>query len=221
MEILPKFKHPRFLELALTHRSYLNEDKSVKTSNERLEFLGDAIISLFTSSYLYKTYPKLTEGDLTNLRSLLIRTESLAAMAQELDLGTLLKLSKGEEKSGGRENKTILANTFEAFIGALFLDQGEKGVSKILSCHLFPKAKTFTAHQTLKDAKSLFQELVQEKKLSAPVYRILQSVGPEHAKVFTCGVYVSNTLWGKGEGHSKQEAEQVAAKHAIEKFKKS
>lgn len=226
MATLPKFKNTELLDQALTHRSFLNEMKKSKVakkveSNERLEFLGDAIISFLTSSHLFKTFPNFAEGDLTNLRSLLVRTESLASVAKTLKLGTFLKLSKGEEESGGRENMAILANTFEAFIGALFLDQGLSAVSKILEISLFPKAKKLVEHKTLKDAKSLFQELVQEKKLPAPNYKILESEGPEHAKVFTCGVFVKNTLWGKGKGRTKQDAEQAAAKKAIEKFKKS
>lgn len=226
MTTLPKFKDTELLDQALTHRSFLNEMKKSSyskkvESNERLEFLGDAIISFLTSTYLFETFPDFTEGDLTNLRSLLVRTESLSSVAKTLNLGKLLKLSKGEEESGGRVNIAILANTFEAFIGALFQDQGLPAVSKILQTYLFPKAKKLVAHQTLKDAKSLFQELVQEKKLPAPSYKILESKGPEHAKVFTCGVFVKNIMWGQGKGRTKQEAEQAAAKRAIEKFKKS
>lgn len=218
---LPKFKDQELFKTALTHRSYLNEEKQVKSSNERLEFLGDSIISFLVSNYLYQTFPKLKEGDLTNLRSLLVRTEALYQIAKKLQLGDLLRLSKGEEESGGRKNETILANTFEAFVGALFLDQGLPSVRKFLEIHLLPKAQELAMNKSLKDAKSLFQELVQEKKLPSPVYKILSTEGPEHAKVFTTGVFVRETLWGKGKGRSKQEAEQMAAKKAIDNFKKS
>lgn len=221
MGALPKFSNKDFLQLALTHRSVLNEKKTLVSSNERLEFLGDAIISFLTSEYLYKTFPKLNEGSLTNLRSLLVRTEMLASISQELDLGSKVLLSKGEEDSGGRKNKAILANTFEAFIGALFLDRGLDPVIKLLEKELFPKAKDFAETASLKDNKSLFQEIVQEKKFPSPVYKIVKSEGPEHAKTFTVGVFVKDTLWGTGKGRSKQEAEQNAATVAIEKFQKS
>lgn len=221
MATLPKFKNAKLLQTALTHRSYLNEEKTALVSNERLEFLGDAIISFLTSSYLFDKYPKLHEGDLTNLRSLLVRTESLSNIAKELDLGTKLLLSRGEEESGGRTNSTLLANTFEAFVGALYLDQGVEAVEKLLKNTLFPKAETYVLHKTLKDAKSLFQELVQDKKIPFPIYKVLTSQGPEHAKIFTAGVYAGQKLWGKGRGRSKQEAEQEAAKVAIANFKKS
>lgn len=221
MTALPKFQDEDLLKLALTHRSVLNENKKITASNERLEFLGDAIISFLTSDYLYNNFPKLHEGSLTNLRSLLVRTETLASISLTLDLGSKVLLSKGEEDSGGRKNTAILANTFEAFVGALFLDQGIAPVSKLLEGELFPKAKVFTKTHSLKDHKSLFQEIVQEKKLPSPVYKIVKSVGPEHAKIFTTGVFVKDTLWGTGTGKSKQEAEQNAAKVAIEKFQKS
>lgn len=221
MEILPKLKDPNLLSVALTHRSYLNEEKTALLSNERLEFLGDAIISFLTSNFLFKNFPDLHEGDLTNLRSLLVRTESLASVAKKLELGKLLKLSKGEEESGGRNNTTLLANTFEAYTGALFIDQGISVVEKLLTTHLFPMTKQHILHKTLKDAKSLFQELVQNKKLPSPVYKVLDTQGPEHAKAFTVGVFVKDTMWGKGKGHSKQDAQQKAAKQAIANFGKS
>lgn len=221
MATLPKFKNEKLLIIALTHRSYLNEEKSVSSSNERLEFLGDAVISFLTSNYLFQNFPKLHEGDLTNLRSLLVRTESLSDVAKKIGLGEVLKLSKGEEESGGRTNTTLLANTFEAVVGALFLDQGVSAVEKLLSTHLFPMAKTHVLQKTLKDGKSLFQEFVQDKKLPSPVYKTLGTEGPEHAKTFTVGVFVKETLWGKGKGRSKQEAEQKAAKVAIANFRKS
>lgn len=216
---LPNIKQKNLLEQAFTHRSYLNENPQRKlSSNERLEFLGDSILSFVVSNYLYKNFTRLPEGDLTNLRSLLVQAKTLASMSQSLGFGAQLKLSRGEDESGGRENNTILANTYEAFIGALFLDQGLETVSEFIQNTLIIKIPELTQKGTLKDDKSLLQELVQEKRLPAPIYKILKSQGPDHAKIFTVGVYIDNKIAATGEGRSKNEAEKQAAQTALKQW---
>lgn len=217
---LPKFKNKQLFEQAFIHRSYLNEVKEKIDSNERLEFLGDSVISFIVSEYLYKKYPEFDEGKLTNLRSLLVNKISLASIAKQLNFGHLLKLSKGEEESKGRQNQSLLADCFEAFIGALYLDQGIRIVNDFLVQVLLPKADVFVAKQSLKDPKSMLQEYIQAQKKSSPLYKVLQETGPAHAKTFIVGVYVQNNLLGRGEGKSKQEAEEDAAREVIEKINK-
>lgn len=218
MENLPTFKNQKIFEQAFTHRSFLNETKKSLESNERLEFLGDSILSFVVSQYLYKTFPEFKEGVLTNLRSLLVNTKSLAQVAKELQFGKLLRLSKGEEESKGRENETLLANCFEAFIGALFLDQGIEKVKLFLVKALLNKSKDLVQKSSLKDPKSLLQELVQAKRKKSPFYLVLSEEGPPHAKVFTVGVQVNSALLGKGIGKSKQEAEEKAALEALHRL---
>lgn len=213
---LPKLNNKKLFEEAFTHRSYLNEASIKISSNERLEFLGDSILSFVVSDYLYTKYPQFNEGTLTNLRSLMVNTKSLSEIARELKIGQLLKLSKGEEDSKGRENATLLENSFEAYVGALFLDQGMPSVVKFLENALFPKIQQFVTKKAFKDPKSLLQEKVQAKKQSSPVYKVLGETGPAHAKLFTVGVYVENKMLGKGQGKSKQQAEESAAKVALE-----
>ncbi len=218
--ILPKFKnHDLFLQ-AFTHRSFLNEAKEKMESNERLEFLGDSILSFVVSEYLYQTYPQYKEGILTNLRSLLVNTKSLAQIAKSLEFGELLRLSKGEEESKGRQNQSLLADSLEAFIGALFIDQGLESVKKFISKTLLTKAEYFVAQNVFKDPKSLLQEHVQAQKQPSPIYKVLEEVGPAHAKIFTVGVFVSDVIKGQGTGKSKQEAEGDAARDALEKISK-
>lgn len=217
MTNLPEFKNKRLFEQAFTHRSYLNESKQKISSNERLEFLGDSILSFVVSQYVYNTYPNYNEGILTNLRSLLVNTRSLAQIARELDFGSLLKLSKGEEESKGRQNQSLLANCLEAYIGALFLDQGIEIIWKFLERVLLPKADYFVKNNIFKDPKSLLQEKVQAQKQNSPVYKVIKEAGPAHAKSFTVGVYIVDKLLGIGEGKSKQQAEEMAAKQALER----
>lgn len=217
MQQLPKFKNPKLNRLAFIHRSYLNEAKSENESNERLEFLGDSIISFVISDYLYKTYPNFDEGILTNLRSLVVNTKSLAKVGKSLKFGEKLLLSRGEEESGGRNNDSLLANTFEAFTGALYIDQGIEPVSKFLSEVLIPTISEHVEKKVFKDPKSLLQERVQASKQNSPVYKVLEEVGPAHAKRFTIGVFVEDILLGEGSGRSKQEAEEIAARVALEK----
>jgi|SRR5581483_2090243 len=216
---LPKFKDKKLLEQAFTHRSYLNESKEKTESNERLEFLGDSILSFVVSDYLYKEYPQFNEGILTNLRSLLVNTKSLAAIAKRLEFGKLLRLSKGEEESKGRQNQSLLADSFEAFIGALFLDAGLSEVKKFLVKELLSMAEGFVKQNVFKDPKSLLQEYVQAHKQHSPIYKVLNEEGPAHAKTFTVGAYVEEKLLGTGIGKSKQEAEGNAAKNALEKIR--
>ncbi|MBI2613405.1 MAG: ribonuclease III [Candidatus Levybacteria bacterium] len=212
----PKFKNPKLFEEAFTHRSYLNEAKLKVTSNERLEFLGDSILSFVVSDHLFTKFPDFEEGTLTNLRSLLVNTKNLSEIARELKMGKLLKLSRGEEESKGRENATLLENSFEAYIGALFLDQGIASVVKFLEDVLFPRIQNFVAKKAFKDPKSLLQEKVQAKKQNSPLYRVLCESGPAHAKTFKVGVYVDGKLLGEGSGKSKQIAEESAARVALE-----
>ncbi len=212
---LPKFKNKKLFEQAFIHRSYLNETKEKLSSNERLEFLGDSIISFVVSKFLYKKYENFDEGSLTNMRSLLVNTKALAQIARELSFGKLLRLSKGEEESKGRENTSLLADCFEAFIGALFLDQGGGEVAKFLTHVLLPKAELYYSKKALKDAKSLLQEIIQAKKQISPIYKVIKEEGPAHKKFFTVGVFVNDVLLDEGRGKSKQEAEKDAAEHAL------
>jgi len=220
MNNIPNFKNKTLLDLAFIHRSYLNESKNVQESNERLEFLGDSILSFVVSEHLYITYPDFDEGILTNLRSLVVNTKSLARLAKKHQFGQHLKLSRGEEDSGGRENDSILANTFEAVIGALFLDQGIEAVKKFLHIVLIPEIEAYVEKKVFKDPKSLLQEYVQARKQNSPNYKVLLEEGPAHAKQFTIGVFVGETLMGEGKGKSKQEAEEHAAEQALEKIAK-
>ncbi len=213
-----KFKNEKIIHQAFIHRSYLNESKSFPNSNERLEFLGDSILSLLVSEYLYKEYTDFSEGELTNLRSSVVKTSTLATISKSLDLGSHLHLSRGEEDGGGRNNPSILADTFEAFLGSIFLDQGLKCAKKLLEDFLFPLLPKILRDKTYKDAKSEFQELVQDKTKISPLYKVLSQIGPDHAKEFTVGVYVDNILYGTGTGKSKQIAEMKSAQAALEKW---
>lgn len=215
---LPTFNDQQLFERAFTHRSYLNEAKSKEPSNERLEFLGDSILSFVVSDFFYRKYEDFNEGTLTNLRSQLVNTKSLAETADELGFGQFLKLSKGEEESQGRQNQSLLADSYEAFIGALFLDQGLQAATTFITETLIPKADKIVENKDFKDPKSLFQEYVQGQAHASPNYRVLFEEGPSHAKIFTVGVYVKDQLQGQGAGKSKQEAEENAAKQALEKI---
>ncbi len=212
------FKNKNLLKQALTHRSYLNEHRGeTLPSNERLEFLGDAILEFLTSEFLFRNFPFLPEGALTNIRSNLVCTNSLAKTAKKLNLGKHLLLSRGEEESGGRENKTLLANTFEALIGAIYLDQNLKIVEKFIYQNLLEEAKKNLKKISVKDYKSLLQETIQAKVKQSPVYQVLKEIGPDHNKTFTIAVSINGQIRGRGVGKSKQEAEQKAARDALEK----
>ncbi len=213
---LPEFTNQKYYDLAFTHRSYLNENKEVNESNERLEFLGDSILSFVVSSSIYEQYPDLKEGELTSLRSVLTNTQTLFLVSDTLGLGSLLKMSKGEEESGGRSNKTILANTYEAVVGALFLDGGIEKARDFITATIIVNQNEFVGTQGLKDAKSMLQEFMQEKYKVSPDYRILEEQGPDHDKQYTSGVYLNDDLVANGVGRSKQEAEKDAAQKALE-----
>lgn len=211
-----EFHDPKLLQQAFIHRSYLNEVKLDSLSNERLEFLGDSVLSLITSTHLFELRPKDSEGELTNLRAHIVKTESLAKAAKLLELGKYLLLSKGEEISGGRNNPQLLANTYEALLGATFLDQGLTVTQKVINQTLFSLFEKELKLGPPKDAKSSLQEIVQQKFKQSPHYKILQTQGPDHAKQFTVAVYVGGKEMGKGSGASKQIAEEQAAKEALQ-----
>lgn len=215
-----KFTNEELLGRAFNHRSFLNETKNKIESNERLEFLGDTVLSFVVSDFLYNSYPHYSEGYLTNLRSSLVKTTTLAKIAVNLQLGNFLKLSKGEEDSGGKNNSSLMADTFEALIGAIFLDSGLKTAKKVIEKFIFPLVPEIIKDKSYRDAKSTFQEIVQETTKNSPFYQVIKETGPDHAKEFTVGVYVNSKLWGSGTGHNKQEAEQSAATSALENWNK-
>lgn len=212
---LPKFNNQDLFLQAFTHRSYLNEAKQEVQSNERLEFLGDSILSFVVSGYLYEKFPQYNEGKLTNLRALLVNTKSLAIVAETLNFGDNLRLSKGEEESKGRQNQSLLADCYEAFIGALYIDAGIEAARTFIHESLLPNVAELIQRKAFKDPKSLLQEYVQSKKQNSPAYKVLHEEGLPHAKTFTVGVYAMNTLLGEGSGKSKQEAEVHAATVAL------
>lgn len=212
------FKDKALLELALVHRSSLNEE-GVVSSNERLEFLGDAVLEVLVSEYLYLANPSEPEGVLTAARSAIVRTESLAEVAKKITLGESLRMSKGEEKSGGRNNTSLLANAFEAMTGAIFLDGGIESAKLFFEKFLIPQAKMVMSG-SLKDAKSLLQEKVQEKGFPAPIYHTLQEIGPDHEKTFVVAVSaMGEKQLALGRGKNKQAAQQQAARQALKKLK--
>ncbi len=214
-ELKLRFSNPKLLQNTFVHRSYLNENPTFDLpSNERLEFLGDAVLEVVTSHYLFDNYPDLTEGELTALRAALVKTDSLAAEAKRLNLGGRLLLSKGEEEGGGRENPYLLANTFEALVGAIYLDQGLESARTFLKKELLPKSQKILKSD-LKDAKTRFQEMAQEKQSVTPTYKTLAAWGPDHDKKFRVGVFLKKRLIAEGEGKSKQAAQEAAAKKAL------
>lgn len=208
---------------AFVHRSYLNEHKDSKlTSNEKMEFLGDSVLSLATSIYLFKHFPDLDEGIYTDIKASVVRTESLAEAAVKLHFGKLIFLSKGEELNGGRENKNILADCFESFIAALFLDQGfEKAYSFILTWLFTDKLDFVVKNKLYLSPKSRLQELIQASHKALPLYSITTEAGPEHKKEFIISVSYNQKQLGVGKGNSKKEAEEQAAKNALEFLKKN
>jgi len=216
------FHNKALLITALSHRSSLNEKTQSGTtateSNERLEFLGDAVLELAATLYLYQQRPKENEGKLTAYRSALVRTETLAQLAKELKLDKQMFLSKGEELSGGRKNKSLLADLMEAVIGALYLDQGFEAVQAFLAKYLFPKFNDILQTGSYKDQKSLLQEEMQARALGTPVYQVIKAIGPDHDKEFTVEVLVGDKIYGVGVGHSKQLAQQAAAAAALTKL---
>ena len=218
-KIKVKFKSLELLHQVFVHRSYLNENPGFPLNhNERLEFLGDAVLELVVTEYLYATYPN-PEGDLTNWRSALVKGQMLASVAQELEIGDLLYLSKGEEKSGGKSRALILANTFEALIGAIYLDLGYKESQKFITHNLLGRLPEILEKGWHVDSKSRLQELSQDQLGITPNYRVLSERGPDHAKEFTVGVFLAEKHIGQGAGNSKQAAEQAADSSALQNWK--
>jgi len=212
-----KFNNKDLLKQAFIHRSYLNENRNLKMEhNERLEFLGDAVLELVVTDYLYKKYTEKDEGALTAYRSSLVNANTLAAVAEKVGMNAFLLLSKGEAKDTGRARQYILANTFEAFVGAIYLDQGYDAAEKFISIQLFHLIDDIVRNQKFIDAKSRFQEEAQERTGVTPSYKLIKEAGPDHNKIFTVGVYLRDELIISGEGKSKQEAEQMAAEKALE-----
>ena len=211
------FKDKEILREAFTHRSYLNEAKGQKlTHNERLEFLGDAVLELVSTDYLFKKFPKEPEGSLTAYRSGLVNAVTLSGVAVKLKLADYLLLSKGESKDIGKARQYILANTIEAVIGAIYLDQGYEVAEKFIAKHILPLVDEIVGKGLWQDAKSSYQEKAQEFFGITPSYGVLKETGPDHDKKFTVGVFLKKDKIAEGEGFSKQDAEQNAAKKALE-----
>ncbi len=211
-----KFENKKLLKRAFIHRSYLNEvENQDLKSNERLEFLGDAVLELWATKQLFENYPNLPEGILTNIRAAVVCTTCLAEVAEKLKLGDYLYLSKGEEKGGGRNNPSLLADTFEALIGSIYLDQGSQKTRNLLEKLLLGKIKKLAQKGNVKDAKTLLQELIQQKLKITPKYKIVEEQGPDHDKTFTSAVFYSNKKIAQGTGKSKRLAEEAAAEKAL------
>lgn len=213
-----EFKDPALLKVALTHRSYLNESKGITEHNERLEFLGDAVLELITTEYLFSTLPDRAEGELTSFRAALVRTESLAEVSTNLKIGENIFMSKGEEATGGRTRPYILANTFEALLGAMYKDQGYDLPKKFVLENLIPKIDKIIELRLDIDNKSKLQEISQEELKITPVYELAGENGPDHDKTFEMSVLIGEIVFGKGKGANKQEAAQNAAKEALENW---
>lgn len=211
-----KFNDINLLKEAFTHRSYLNEHRGGDMRhNERLEFLGDAVLELVMTEYLFAKYPDEPEGKLTAYRSALVNTNSISEAASTWGMNDYLLLSKGESKDTGRARQYILANTFESVIGAIFLDQGYNASKEFIAQSLFEHLEAVVLHGTWQDAKSRFQEESQERSSITPNYEVLKETGPDHDKIFEVGVYIGDDLIASGSGRSKQDAEQKAAEAAL------
>lgn len=210
------FNDKALLKQAFTHRSYINEHPNEGLQhNERLEFLGDAVLELVMTEFLYEKYADKPEGELTAYRAALVNTQSISDAAAELNVNDYLLLSKGEAKDTGRARQYILANTYEAIIGAIYLDQQYDAAKEFIKQTLFHKADEIVEKNLWQDAKSRFQELAQEKEGITPVYQLVDETGPDHDKTFVSGVFLNDTEVARGEGRSKQEAEQAAAEAAL------
>jgi ribonuclease III len=213
------FNNPELLITAFTHRSYLNEHKkSVREHNERLEFLGDAVLELVVTEYLYAKYGE-PEGVLTNWRSSLVRTESISAAAANSGFEPLLRLSRGEKRGSDRARAQILANAYEAVVGALYLDQGYGAAKRFIESSLLSTFQDILDSGSWMDPKSHLQELAQSQETATPVYKVMSEDGPDHDKIFIVGVYVNDKLRGQGSGPSKQAAQQKAAEAALDYYK--
>ncbi len=215
-----KFKDQTLLETAVTHRSFLNETPGTRREhNERLEFLGDAVLELVVTDHLYKEYA-LPEGELTNLRAAIVRGEMLAKVANDWGLDAYLRLSRGERRDQGKARQYILANAVEAVIGAVYLDQGYDAAARLIAQSIVALLPDVIKKGLHIDAKSRFQELIQERLRLTPIYQVLEESGPDHARNFRVAATVGDEVWGEGTGSSKQEAEQSAARAALDRFAK-
>lgn len=203
---------------ALTHRSYLNEHTDALEDNERLEFLGDAVLDFIVGAWLYNHFPEMPEGDLTRMRSALVHTEQFAQFARELNLGPAMRLGRGESQAGGRSRSALLCDTFEAFIGAMYLDQGTSAVEEFIDPLLTIASDDILLNHKNEDPKSLFQEWAQSQGFSAPTYSTRSATGPDHSKEFVVEVLVNGEVYGSGVGHSKQTAAKAAATHALNRL---
>lgn len=211
------FTNKDLLTQAFLHRSYLNEHSGIgMTHNERLEFLGDAVLELVVTDFLYRTYPEKPEGELTAFRASLVNTNTISDAAKRMDFEDYLLLSKGEAKDTGKARAYILANTFEAFTGALYLDQGYGAARGFIEAHLLPELSNIIAKGLWRDAKSYVQEKSQESESVTPSYKVLHETGPDHDKAFTVGIFFRDQKVAEGKGSSKQEAETAAARKALE-----
>lgn len=212
------FRDNLLLGRALTHRSYLNEHPEALEDNERLEFLGDAILDFVVGSWLYNRYPEMPEGDLTRMRSALVYTEQLAEFAKEIDLGGALRLGKGESQAGGRHRPALLCDAFEALVGALYIDSGIDAVWAFVTPMLETYADDILLHHKADDPKSLFQEWAQAQGYSTPEYVTRRATGPDHSKVFEVDVLLNGKVFGSGSGHGKQAATKSAAHDALQRL---
>ena len=211
------FKNEGLLRQAFTHRSYLNEHRDEEAEhNERLEFLGDAVLELVVTHFLYEKFPERPEGDLTAFRAALVNAVTLSEVASEIGMNDYLLLSRGEAKDTGRARGILLANAIEALIGAIYLDQGYEAAEMFIEKFLFPKMDEIMKKKLWRDPKSTLQEKAQEAEGATPYYAVVRETGPDHDKQFIVGVYVKDMLLAQGGGKSKQEAEQDAARNALE-----
>ena len=210
-----KFNNLALLTRAITHRSFINENPDAVEDNERLEFLGDAVLDFVVGAWLYHHYPEMTEGDLTLLRTALVRTEQLAEFAREIKLGNAMRLGQGEISSGGRKRNTLLCGGFEALIGSYYLDQGVKAVEDFFEPFLVQTVDQILENGQPRDPKSELQEWTQARGHEAPVYKTINEIGPDHEKVFEVQVSVPGTITGVGTGNSKREASKMAAQDAL------
>ena len=212
------FNNFSLLSRALTHRSYLNEHNEALEDNERLEFLGDAVLDFVVGGWLYNRFPEMAEGALTRLRAALVKTEQLAIFGELIDIGKALRLGRGEEEGGGRKRKAMLCASFEALIGALYLDLGIAAVEKFTGPFLENAIPVILKNHQDHDPKSILQEWAQSQGYAIPNYRVIKEDGPDHAKTFTLEVHVNGEAIAEGGGQSKQDASKVAARKAINKF---
>lgn len=212
------FRDWLLLSRALTHRSYLNEHPEALENNERLEFLGDAVLDFLVGAWLYNNFPEMPEGDLTRMRSALVHTEQLAVFGRMLHLGEAIRLGRGETQTGGRERSALLCDAFEALVGSLYLDQGMEAVNKFIYPLLDQASEDILMNHKTEDPKSRLQEWAQSEGYGAPLYVTRSASGPEHSKTFEVDVMINNEVYGSGNGTSKQAATKEAARNALERL---